>query len=120
MRVLVGVDGSERSLQALEQTVERARRAQTELTVVVYGDGDHSPEGVEDRVRDRLAELSVDASVERAETEPGGRIVELAETGGYDQIVLPGGTRSPLGKIQFDSTVEFVLLNARTSVTLIR
>jgi nucleotide-binding universal stress UspA family protein len=120
MRVLVGVDGSERGLQALEETAERARRSQVEVTVVVYGDSDHSPGRVESRVRDRLGELSVGASVERAGAEPGGRIVELAETGDYDRIVLPGGTRSPLGKIQFDSTVEFVLLNARTSVTLVR
>ena len=47
-------------------------------------------------------------------------LLELADDGGYDRIVLPGGRRSPLGKIQLGSTLEFVLLNAQTTVTLVR
>jgi nucleotide-binding universal stress UspA family protein len=52
--------------------------------------------------------------------DPAGRLVELAETEGFDRIAIPGGERSPLGKIQLDSVAEFVLLNATTTVTLIR
>lgn len=119
MRVIVGVDGTERAMEALEHSVERARDSGDDLTVAVYSGGD-PVDVVETRVRDRLDRLGWDAPVDRLEGHPGGRLVEHAERGGYDRIVLPGGTRSPLGKIQFDSTVKFVLLNAHTSVTLVR
>jgi len=120
MRVLVGVNGRDHAMNALDQTVERARAAGDEVTVGVYAPDDEGLDAVAARVRDRLTAHSFDASVELIETQPGSRLVELAETGGFDQIVLPGGHRSPLGKIQLDSTIEFVLLNARTTVTLVR
>jgi nucleotide-binding universal stress UspA family protein len=119
MHIVVGVDGSERAMEALDVAVERARAAGDDLTVAVYGGAD-PVDVVETRVRDRLNALAYDAAVDRLEGHPGGMLVEYAERGEYDRIVLPGGTRSPLGKIQFDSTVEFVLLNAHTSVTLVR
>jgi nucleotide-binding universal stress UspA family protein len=119
MRVIVGVNGSESAMSALVAAAERARAADDDLTVAVYG-GPNPVDVVETRVRDRLSTLGIDAPVERLEGHPGGLLVERAEQEGFDRIILPGGTRSPLGKIQFDSTVEFVLLNAQTAVTLIR
>jgi len=118
MRLLVGVDGSDLSLEALAETVERAR-ADDEVTVAVYTtDGD--PDDVGRRVSDLLEPRSVDATVRHLTGDPGSQLVELAERESHDRIVLAGGHRSPLGKIQLDSVVEFTLLNARTSVTLIR
>ena len=119
MRVIVGVNGSERAMAALVAAAERTSAVDGDLTVAVYG-GQNPVDSAESRVRDRLSTLGVDASIECLEGHPGGVLVERAEQGGFDRIVLPGGTRSPLGKIQFDSTVEFVLLNAQTTVTLIR
>ncbi|ERH09828.1 MAG: universal stress protein family [halophilic archaeon J07HX64] len=119
MRVIVGVNGSESAMAALDAAVERARTADDDLTVAVYG-GPNPVDVVETQVRDRLSTLEIDVSVERLEGHPGGLLVERAEQGEFDRIVLAGGTRSPLGKIQFDSTVEFVLMNAQTAVTLIR
>lgn len=118
MRFLVGVDGSDRSLQALTEAVERAGAGDS-VTVAVYADGGDIAD-VEARVSDRLSELDTRAEVRQLAGDPGSRLVDLAEREGYDRIVLAGGHRSPLGKIQLDSVVEFVLLNARTSVTLIR
>lgn len=120
MRVLVGVDGRDHAMSALDRTIQRAREAGDELTVGVYTAEAGPLDGVEQRVRERLDAQSFDASVESIETQAGSRLVELAEDGEFDRIVLPGGHRSPLGKIQLDSTTEFVLLNARTTVTLIR
>jgi len=119
MRIMVGVDGTERAMDALAAGVERARAAGDDLTVAVYSGAD-PVDVIETQVRDRLETLGYDASVDRLEGHPGGMLVERAEGGDYDRIVLPGGTRSPLGKLTFDSTVTFVLLNAHTSVTLIR
>lgn len=119
MRLIVGVDGSERALAGLEAVVARARNAGDEVTVAVYS-RDDSLAATEATVRDRLDDLGSDARVERLEGDPGARLVELAETDGYDRIVLSGGQTSPLGKIQLDSVIEFVLLNAHTTVTLVR
>jgi nucleotide-binding universal stress UspA family protein len=119
MRIMVGVDGTERAMETLSTAVERARGTGDELTVAVYSGADPA-DVVEMRVRDRLETLGSDAPVDRLEGHPGGMLVERAERGDYDRIVLPGGTRTPLGKLTFDSTVKFVLLNAHTSVTLVR
>jgi nucleotide-binding universal stress UspA family protein len=120
MRVIVGVDDSDHGMQALEETIERAQAAGDDLTVAVYTTGDALLDALEASVRDRLETHAVDAGVERITGNAGSQLVELAEDGGYDRIVLPGGQRSPLGKIQLGSTLEFVLVNARTTVTLIR
>ena len=119
MRVIVAVTDTKKGLSTLDAAVERAQTAGDDLTVAVYSTHG-SVADVESQVRERLTELAFETQIERLEHSPGGLLVSHAETEGYDRIVLPGGDRSPLGKIQFDSTVEFVLLNARTDVTLIR
>lgn len=120
MKLLLGI-GADDDLSALDATVARAREAGDDLTVAVYteaGDGDSlSTDG---RVRSRLDELDFSAGVRQVQSNPGSRLVELAADGGYDRIVLSGGQRTPMGKISLGKTAEFVLLNARTSVTLIR
>lgn len=120
MEVLLGLDGSTPAERALERTVERAREAGDSITVVVYA----GPEGadlaaLEERARDRLAAAGFEPDVRRLETDPGAGILELAEAG-YDSIVLGGGRVSPMGKIRLDEVLEFVIANARTTVTLVR
>lgn len=121
MNVLLGVGGDDRSFRALAETVQRARAAGDDLTVAVYGDADGlSLSDVEAQVRERLGELEFDASVRRLDGDPGSSLVALAEDEAFDRIALAGGHRSPLGKIQLDPVSEFVLLNASTTVTLVR
>lgn len=120
MRVLVGIDDSTHGIQALEAAAERASGADDELTVAVYAGTNDSLEETEAAVRDRIETLGLDAPIERIESDPGSRLLELAEREGYDQIVLSGGQRSPLGKIKLDEVHEFVLLNSRTTVKLVR
>jgi nucleotide-binding universal stress UspA family protein len=120
MHLLVGIDGSDLAFKALDEVARRARETGDTFTVAVYSSGDRSLGAIEADVRDRLETVGVDASIERIETDPGGELIELTERDGHDRIVLPGGERSPVGKIQLDDTVEFVVLNARTSVTLVR
>jgi len=47
-------------------------------------------------------------------------LVNYAEQGEFDQLVIGGGTLSPMGKIQLGPITEFVLLNAPTTVKLVR
>ena len=52
--------------------------------------------------------------------DPGSQLVDVAEREGFDQIVLGGGQRSPMGKIKLGHIAEFVLLNSPVTVTLVR
>ncbi len=122
MKVLLGLTGTDESMRALKQTIERTARAGDDLTVAV---GDHpelerSGSDLLDEVTRMLEEANVDADVHELEGHPGSELVELAERGEYDQLIIGGGTESPLGKIRLGPVTEFVLLNARTTVKLIR
>jgi len=122
MNVLLGIGASADAFDALEETVERAREAGDELTVAILATPatTHDADDTEARVRSRLSEAGLDADIEHVEGDPGGGLVELADSGDFDRIVLGGGDRSPLGKITLGEVSEFVLLNAETSVTLVR
>ncbi|MFC7132905.1 MULTISPECIES: universal stress protein [Salinibaculum] len=120
MHILLGIGDADDGLRALERVVSRAQTAGDDLTVAVYGDGATPVDELVARVHDRLDDLDFDAAVEEVDGDPGGKIVELAEREAVDRIALPGGERSPLGKIRLDRVTEFVLLNASISVTLIR
>ena len=121
MRTLVGIGGSEDSLLALDAALERAA-ADDDVTIAVVENPDspRSVEEVEAQVRDQLSTAGVDADVRTLEGDPGSRLVEVADGEGFDRIVLGGGETSPLGKINVGSIAEFVLLNAKTTVTLVR
>lgn len=122
MKILLGVGGSDDSFRALEQAVARAKEAGDDLTIAIVDNPDSPPavEEVRDRVETALLEEDFDADVRTLAGHPGSELLELAEREGFDRIVLGGGETSPLGKVQLGSIAEFVLLNARTTVTLIR
>jgi nucleotide-binding universal stress UspA family protein len=123
MDILLGVGGSELSYQALEETIERTQETGDDVTVAIFHNEEVSSETdeIRDRVEEMLDSAGFEASIRELEGDsPGSEIISLAESDGFDRIVLGGGERSTLGKIQLGSIVEFVLLNAQTPVTLIR
>jgi len=122
MKVLLGVGGSEDSLRALGETVERARVAGDDLTVAVVENprADRTPAELEEHARSVVEDAGLDADVRRVEGDAGSRIVAIAEDGGFDQIALGGGKTSPMGKINLGSIAQFVLLNSHVSVKLVR
>ncbi|WP_280587463.1 universal stress protein [Halorubrum sp. Boch-26] len=122
MKVLCGIGGSDDSLRALDRTVDRAAVADDDLTVAVVENEDSSvaPEDVMQRARDAIDDAGIDADVRRVEGDPGSRLIEIAEREAFEEIVLGGGHTSPMGKITIGPIAEFVLLNAKTSVTLVR
>ncbi|WP_313693806.1 universal stress protein [Halorarum halobium] len=122
MKVLLGIGGSGDSLTALERTVERTREAGDDLTVAVVEnpESDASLADVESRVRDLLGDADLDATVRRVEGDAGSRLVDIAESEGFDHIALGGGQTSPMGKINLGQIAQFVLLNSHVSVTLVR
>jgi len=122
MKVLLGVGGSPDSLTALSQVVERASAVGDELTVAVLDnpETDVNIDDITDRVREELDRVGAEADIRTVSGDPGSRLVELAEAEGFDAIALGGGEQTPMGKISVGSIAEFVVLNARTSVFLIR
>ena len=123
MKVLLGIGGTDDAYRALEQVVERTRETGDDLTVAILENpaSDDAPDAVERRARAVLDDAGLDAvAVRQLEGDPGPQLVELAEREGFDRLVLGGGQRSPMGKISLGSVAEYVLLNARVTVTLVR
>lgn len=122
MNVLLGIDGSDLSFDALDDTIARTTETGDDLTVAVVSrdEVEQSPDEIESRVREALADGAIEAQIERLSGHPGSQLVELADGDGFDRLVIPGGKRSALGKIRLDEMIEFVLLNSETTVTLIR
>jgi len=122
MKVLLGIGGSEDSIQALERTVDRVERAGDDLTVAIVEnpESELDDEAIAAKVEEVLEREGVEAPVRHVTGHAGSRIVEIAEDESFDQIVLGGGHQSPMGKIRIGHIAEFVLLNSRVTVTLIR
>lgn len=123
MKLLLGIGGTDDSWRALSRTAERAADAGDSLTVAILEnpDSEMSPEEIEGKVEETLAEYDdLGTDVRHVEGDPGAMLVEIGDGEGYDQIVLGGGERSPMGKIRVGQVAEFVVLNAETSVTLVR
>ncbi|WP_123533883.1 universal stress protein [Halosimplex salinum] len=121
MKVLLGMGGSPDGFDALEETLDRARQAGDDLTVAVLDTSeDYDVDEVEAKVRERLDEAGVETEIHTLSGHPGSQLSQLAEREGFDRIVIGGGQRSPMGKIELGEVAEFVLLNADTTVTLVR
>ena len=122
MKVLLGIGGSDDSVRALEQVVARTAAVGDELTIAIVENprSPRSREEIAERAREELDDLGLDAEVRQVEGDPGSELVDIAEREGFDEIALGGGQTSPMGKINVGSIAEFVLLNAHTSVRLIR
>lgn len=122
MKVLLGIGGSPDGIEALEKTLERVAETGDDLTIALLDTSatDYDLDELEEKARERLADSPVEAEIRRVPGHPGSSLTEIAESEGFDRIVLGGGERSPLGKINLGEVSEFVLLNAETTVTLVR
>ena len=122
MNVLVGLVGSDESVTTLERTIERTREVGDDLTVAVVEkpEAKRSQEEMAAEAETLLSEGGIEADIVRLEGDPGSALVDYAEQGEFDQLVIGGGTLSPMGKIQLGPITEFVLLNAPTTVKLVR
>ena len=122
MNVLVGLVGSDESLKTLRQTIERTREVGDDLTVAIVEkpESKRSQEEMRSKAAEQLSEAGIEAEIVTLEGDPGSALVDYTEQGEFDQLVIGGGTLSPMGKIQLGPITEFVLLNAPTTVKLVR
>ncbi|SEH13085.1 Nucleotide-binding universal stress protein, UspA family [Natronorubrum sediminis] len=122
MNVLVGLVGSDESIKTLRRTINRTSEVGDDLTVAIAEkpEAKRSQEDMAKQAEKLLTEANVDANIVQLEGDPGSSMVDYAEQGEFDQLVIGGGTLSPMGKIQLGPITEFVLLNAPTTVKLVR
>lgn len=122
MKKLLAVDGSEHAQHALRETIERVAETGDDLEVAIYApeDAETSLADVESTVRPIIERVDFDVPVYRLQDHAGSELVELADGKGFDRLLVGVRTTSPLGKIRLNSVAEFVVLNAETTVTLIR
>ncbi|WIV66463.1 universal stress protein [Natrialbaceae archaeon AArc-T1-2] len=122
MDVLLGIVGSDESMKALRATIERTKEVDDDLTIAVVEkpEAKRTPEEMAHQARELVRSADLDAEIRTLEGDPGSTLVEEAERGDFDQLVIGGGTESPMGKIRIGPITEFVLLNATTTVKLIR
>lgn len=120
MHIVLGVGGAEDSFLALRETVRRTATTGDALTVAVLDELADDPDRLEREIQETLAPHDVRVKIVHLAGDPGPAITELADSEGYDRIVLGGGRRSPMGKIALGEVAEFVVLNADTSITLVR
>lgn len=121
MRVLVGIGGAVDD-RGIVRTVEQASSLGDEVMVAVveHPTADIDPGVVSDRVERAVEEVSGCMEVRTASGDGGSRLVEIAETEGFDAIVIDGGARTPTGKVALGPLTEFVVLNATVTVMLVR
>ena len=122
MEILLGMGGSPDSRLALRETVSSIATADDRLTVAILRDAhsDTTVDELETLIETTAAEAGMSVEIEVIDGDPGPALTDLAESAGYDQVVIGGGKRSPMGKISLGEITEFVVLNADTTVTLVR
>ncbi|MEW6587058.1 MAG: universal stress protein [Nitrospirota bacterium] len=135
-KILVAVDGSDSSLYALRETLRFAKREEARvsaISVVPPYDGDLGSMWVNNvkdilvvpyeealsRAREIFEEESVPVNLIDEEGEVYERIVDVADAGDYDLIVMGREGRSRLGGALIGSTTARVIGYSQTDVLVV-
>lgn len=140
--VLVPVDGSAHSEQALEYVLDNIPDSKITLLRVIdpvsamgYGDDDYfDVEGYQDEVKrqydrdkamledyhDTAAARGIEVETILTTGKPARQILETAESNDVDHIVMGSRGRSGVGRVLFGSVAETVTRRASVPVTIVR
>jgi nucleotide-binding universal stress UspA family protein len=137
MKVLVATDGSDRSLKAVQRSLEMAESqgAQVTLMSIAYYRADYL-EGMPSKIRERLEEdarvalkqgkalfdaknLPVETILE-AGLVPANIIITKAREGKFDRIIIGSTGMSTLERILMGSTASKVVAHAPCEVLVVR
>ena len=120
-RILVGSDGSTTAAKAVDRAVELAKAAGATLTILTAGAGEHAKEIV-DREATRHADAGVTIDTRVDERDAATALVEVAEEGNYDLLVvgnkgMTGASRFFLGSVpnKVSHHIQRSLLIVRTT-----
>jgi nucleotide-binding universal stress UspA family protein len=136
MKVLVATDGSEHSMKAVQRGVEMAKQGdQVTLMSVAYyvqGNFDSMPMNIQDKLEAEAKaalqkgkaqfeaqNLPVDTVLE-AGLVPANLIIQKAQNGGFDRIIIGSTGMNALERILMGSTATKVVAHAPCEVTVVR
>ena len=137
MKVLVATDGSEHSMKAVQRALEMAEKqgAQVTLMSVAYYPAEYL-EGMPPNIQDKLEEEAraalkkgkavFDAKNLPVETVlmtglvPANLIIQKAQDGKFDRIVIGSTGQNALERIIMGSTAAKVVAHAPCEVTVVR
>jgi len=130
MKILVGLDGSNSSKEALKLAKEHAKtfNATIELVTSMEKGTEAQQKEIEQDEHDlgnekKLLEkdgISCQTHLLIRGMTPGEDIVEFAEQNEVDEIVIGVRRRSKVGKLVFGSTAQYVILNAHCPVVTVK
>jgi nucleotide-binding universal stress UspA family protein len=133
-RILVPVDRNEdRAVAQAAHVAALPNASETVEATLLYvystDAGDAGTERVGDRlgqpdtielIQQRLTDDEISVEVREAEGDVADTILSVATELSPDAIVMAGKKRSPVGKAIFGSVTQAVILNASTSVTVVK
>ena len=137
MKVLVATDGSEHSMKAVQRALELVEKqgAQVTLISVAYFGSDYleeMPPNIREKLEDeakgvlKKAKALFDAKNLPVETVlltglvPANLIIQKAQEGKFDRIILGSTGMTGLGMVVMGSTAAKVVANAPCEVTVVR
>ena len=137
MKVLVATDGSEQSMKAVNRALEMAEKQEAQVTlmaVALYsrGDFDEMPFNIHEKLEAQAQQaldkakalftakgLSVETVLEAGQV-PANNIIQRAQEGGFDKIVMGSTGLTGLKRVLLGSTAAKVVANAPCTVTVVR
>jgi nucleotide-binding universal stress UspA family protein len=137
MKVLVATDGSEHSMKAVQRGLELAETQGAQVTLMsvayyVQGSMSGMPPNIQDKLEDEAREalkkakalfdaknLPVETVLE-AGLVPANLIIQKAQDGKFDRIVIGSTGQNALEKILMGSTAGKVVAHAPCEVTVVR
>jgi nucleotide-binding universal stress UspA family protein len=137
MKVLVATDGSEHSMKAVQRALELAEKQEAQVTLMsvayyIRGDFDTMPMNIQDKLEDearaalKKAKAVFDAknipveTVMEAGLVPANLIIQKAQDGKFDRIIMGSTGRNPLDKVLMGSVAAKVVAHAPCEVTVVR
>ncbi|MBM4301009.1 MAG: universal stress protein [Deltaproteobacteria bacterium] len=137
MKVLVPTDGSEHSMKAVQRGLELAEKQEAQVTLmsVAYFGADYldeMPPNIREKLEDearaalKKAKALFDAKNLPVETVlmtglvPANLIIQKAQDGKFDRIVIGSTGQNALEKIVMGSTAAKVVAHAPCEVTVVR
>lgn len=117
-KILVGTDGSPTASVAVDRAAEVAARFGATLTVLTAGRPERA-EAVLARERERLAGRGVAVETVAVDSDPASALVDAAEAGGFDLLVVGNRGMTGVGRFLLGSVPNKVSHHAPCSLLIV-
>ena len=118
-RILVGTDGSPTAQIAVDRAVEVARTLDAQLTVLTASRKEQG-EKLLAAERERLDQAGVEIDTKVVENDPATALLDEAERGGYDLLVVGNKGMTGVGRFFLGSVPNKVSHHVNCSLLIVR